>query len=456
MEPLRKNQEHTVTIQDLTHEGLGIAKIAGIPVFIPNTLPEETARIALTKVGKKFAYARLLELHTTAPYRVDIRDMKATWVGTMPLQHLSYEQQLLFKQQQVRNVCRKIAGLNDVLIHPTLPAPQTVGYRNKAQIPVRAVDGQLTTGFFRKNSHQLVPMEDFIIQDPEIDKVILTVRNVLRQYGIAPYDERQHQGCVRTIMVRRGVATGEIQVVVVTRTKQMPHHEAVTQAICAAHPEVVSVVHNHNPQRTNTLLGKNSQSWHGPDRIHDQLLGLTFAISSQSFYQVNPRQTERLYQAVVDAAQLTGREIVIDAYCGIGTISLVLAQHAAHVYGVELVAEAIDCARHNAQLNERTNTTFQVGQAEKVMTEWHQAGLQPDVIVVDPPRKGLERQFIDAAVATAPQRIIYVSCNPATMARDLAHFTAQGYDVTAIQPVDMFPQTTHVECVALLVKASNL
>ena len=326
------------------------------------------------------------------------------------------------------------------------------GYRNKASVPVRKIGDKLTTGFFRKNSHDLIAMENFYIQDPKIDQAILKVRDIMRTYNVKPYNEKDNTGNLRHIIVRRGYYTGEMMIVLVTRTAKFFPASKIIPDITQALPEVVSIVQNVNPTRTNTILGEDAIVLFGEDKYTDTLLGKTYEISSRSFYQVNPTQTEKLYNVVLDFAALTGEETVIDAYSGIGTITLTLADNAKHVYGIESVEPAVENAKTNAKLNNVENVTFEAGLAEEVMVEWSKQGRKADLVVVDPPRKGLEEAFINAVIEMEPAKMIYVSCNPATLARDVALLTEGGYTVEKIQPVDLFPQTSHVESVTLLTK----
>ena len=450
--PVEKNDYLTLQAEDLTHQGLGVCKVDHYPIFVEGLLPGEEAEVKVTKVGKSFAYGRLMKVLTSSPDRVEVMDKAYTQAGIMPLQHLSYEAQLRFKKQQVENVLERIAKMPEVPVFDTLGAENPYHYRNKAQVPVREIDGQLQTGFFKRNSHDLIPLEDFQIQDPEIDRAIIVVRNLLRKYGIKAYDETNHKGIVRHIMVRRGYYTGELMIVLVTRRSELPHANELIKGILEELPETVSIIQNVNTEKTNVILGKKSSILYGKDLYTDQLLGYTFEISHQSFYQVNPAQTEVLYQKVIEYAELTGEETVIDAYSGIGTISLALSKKAEHVYGVEIVAPAVENAKRNAELNGVENVSFQVGAAEDMMTRWAEADLTADVLVVDPPRKGLDGKFIEAAITMQPQRIVYVSCNPSTLARDLALLAEGGYKVVKAQPVDLFPQTIHVETVTLLTK----
>ncbi|WP_240915954.1 23S rRNA (uracil(1939)-C(5))-methyltransferase RlmD [Erysipelothrix sp. HDW6C] len=444
---IKKNKEYELEIIDLTYEGFGVAKIDGFPVFIENTLPQEIVNVVITKVLRKFAYGRALEIITPSPDRVEITDKVGTRIGTMPLQHMSYDLQLRFKQKMVRETLAKEIDMSGVEVHETLGMETPWGYRNKAQIPVRMIEGQLETGFFKRGTHSLIPIENYHIQDPKIDEAILKVRDILRSFDVHAYDENKHSGVIRHIIVRRGQFSEDMMIILVTNGNNLKPKEAITNAIQEAIPHLVSLVQNINAKKTNVIMGEENVVLYGNDFYTDDLMGKKFCISSQSFYQVNSKQTEVLYQKAIDLAELKPTDTVIDAYCGIGTISLNLAQHAKHVYGVEIVPDAIVMAKFNAIENNISNATFEVGKAEEVMVKWVEEGLNVDVLVVDPPRRGLDPQFIEASLKTTPKRIVYVSCNPATLTRDLAVYLENGYELMHVQPVDMFPQTVHVEVV---------
>lgn len=448
--PVHKNEEYPAKVVDLTYEGNGVVKIADFPVFVPNALPGEEITVRITKVASHFAWGRVTAWQKKSSDRVDVKDKRYIQTGIAPLGHLKYEAQLKFKQHQIQELLAK-AHLDEIEVLPTMGMDKPYHYRNKAQVPVKTVRGQLETGFYKRGSHTLVPIEDFYIQDPAIDQAIIVVRDLLRKYHVTPYDERTGKGVIRTVMVRRGYYSHEVMVVLVTNTKRLPMAEQIVDGIVAGVPEVKSIVQNINDKKTNRLLSDKNKTLWGADEIHDQLLGIDFAISPLSFYQVNPQQTERLYQTAIDNAGLDGSQTVIDAYCGIGTISLAVAKHAKQVYGVEIVPAAIDDAKHNAKRNGIKNAKFVVGKAEEQFAKWQEDGLKPDVVIVDPPRKGLAESLIEATGKMAPQKVIYVSCNPATLVRDIQRFAEQGYHVTKpIQPVDQFPQTTHVESVTVL------
>lgn len=449
--PVSKNERLDVTITDLTYQGLGVAKVEDFPLFIENTLPGEEVTIQVTKVQSHYGFARAVAWTQESPDRVKDVDKTYRQTGIAPLQHLAYPAQLKFKQHQIAELFSK--SHQDVEVAPTMGMDNPTQYRNKAQVPVRMIKGQLETGFYRQHSHELIPLTDFYIQDPAIDAAIIKVRDLLRQFEIPTYNEVSDKGVIRNIMVRRGYYSHEMMIVLISRTQKIPSQAQLVDQIHQALPEVTSIVLNVNAKKTNVIMGNVTRVLYGKPTIEDTLMGLTFAISARSFYQVNPQQTEKLYQMAIDKAGLTGAETVIDAYCGIGTISLALAKHAKQVYGVEIVPEAIEDAKVNAQKNHLSNVTFAVNKAEDQMAEWQAAGIKPDVIVVDPPRKGLAESLIDSAAKMAPKKVVYVSCNPATLVRDVARFTELGYHVDGpVQPVDQFPQTPHVESVTVLVK----
>ncbi|EOS7999005.1 23S rRNA (uracil(1939)-C(5))-methyltransferase RlmD [Enterococcus hirae] len=447
---VKKNERYTLDIIDLSYEGMGVAKIDGYPLFIENALPGERVEVLVVKVGNKFGYGKVEKWLTESPDRQPLKDNRLLRTGIAPLAHLNYEQQLLFKQKQVENVMSKIAKMPEVDILPTIPMENPVGYRNKAQIPVRRMDGRLATGFYKKNSHELVEIEDYYIQDPAIDEAIKRVRDILQRFQVRGYNEAKNEGQIRHIIIRRGHYSHEMMVVLVTRKEKFFKGKEIASIIHEELPEVVSVVQNINEEKTNVILGDKEKVLYGRSYIEDQLLGKTYRISSKSFYQVNTEQTEKLYQTAIEFAALQKEDTVIDAYSGIGTIGLSLADKVKEVYGMELVPEAIEDAQFNALTNKIENAHYEVGKAETVMKKWQDKGIKPSVIVVDPPRKGLDARFIASAIDMAPAKLVYISCNPATFARDAKLFAESGYEVKKVQPVDLFPQTHHVELVALL------
>lgn len=453
--PVKKNQELEVDILDLSHEGNGIAKVDGYLLFIENTLPNERALVKVLKVGNKFGFAKVMKLLQASPDRQELPNEALLRTGIAPLSHLSYDKQLAFKQQQVENVLAKIAKLPEIKVNAPIGMEKPFGYRNKAQIPVQKIHGKLTTGFYRKNSHTLVPIEDFYIQDPNIDQAIIKVRDILQRFNVKAYNEEAHEGFLRHIVVRRGHHSGEMMVVLVTRKPKFFKGEEIAEVIHEEIPEVVSVIQNINEEKTNVIMGEFERVLYGKSSIDDQLLGKTFQISAKSFYQVNTAQTEVLYQTAFEMAQLSENDVVVDAYAGIGTIGISLADRVKEVLGMEVIPEAVNDAKANAKRNGVENVHYFIGKAEKIMPQWLREGIQPTVVFVDPPRKGLDASFIETTAAVKPERIVYISCNPATLARDLALFEEEGYVTKEVQPVDLFPQTTHVETIVLLQRADT-
>lgn len=446
--PVSKNEKLTVTVEDLTYEGMGVAKVDGYPLFIAGALPGEKIEAVVVKARKNFGFARALKWFSKSPDRVED---DAQQDGVTPLGHLKYEAQLNFKQNQIQQLLKKAHLDDQIKVLSTLGMENPIHYRNKAQVPVRKINGKLEVGFYRKGSHHFVPMKDFTIQDQRIDEILQATLAILNKYNLSAYDEETQKGLIRHLMVRRGYYSHEVMVVVVTNGKSFPHGDKIANEIVESMPDVKSVIQNVNNRNTNVILGNQDIVLAGASTITDTLNGLKFKISAHSFYQVNPQQTEVLYNEAIKQAGLTGNETVIDAYCGIGTISLSLAEHARKVYGVEIVPEAIADAKENAQLNHIDNVDFEVGNAEEWMAKWESQGINPDVIIVDPPRKGLTNSLIHSAAAMNPKKIVYVSCNPATLVRDIQQFMDEGYHVSQpIQPVDQFPMTQHIESVTLL------
>ena len=449
--PVVKNQEFDATVIDLTYEGNGVVKVDDFPIFVPNAVPGEEIRVGITKVAGTYAFGRVVKTLKESEDRNKDVDVATLTTGIAPLAHLKYDAQLRFKQNQIQELFKKQHV--DVEVSETLGMENPTGYRNKAQIPTRELRGELTTGFFRRGSHNLMPIEDFYIQDPEIDKAIVVIRDILRKYHIPAYNEFEHTGVIRNIMVRRGYYSHEMMVVLVTRSKKLPGAEMIVEEIREALPEVKSIIQNVNQEKTNVILGEKNNTLWGKNVITDTLFGKKFAIGPNSFYQVNPQTTETLYQLAADKAGLNGDEEVIDAYSGIGTISLTIADRVKSVLGVEIVPGAVDDAKRNADINGVTNAKFELGKAEEKMVEWHDAGMRPDVIFVDPPRKGLTPELIDAATGMEPEKFVYISCNPATLARDTVQILENGYHIEGpVQPIDQFPQSTHIESITVFVK----
>lgn len=444
-----KNQELIVSIEDLTYEGKGVAKIDQFPIFVDNALPNEKVKIKIIKLNKKYGFAKLIEIIKKSPYRKEIPNTMYLQTGIAPLQHLEYSEQLKFKQQQVINSLKK--QQLDIPVANTIGMKQPTNYRNKAQIPVRKVDGHLSTGFYKQKSHDFIPMDSFYLHESGIDDTLQKVCQILDKYNVSAYNEQQHEGVLRHIIVRKGHYTNEMMITLVTRKNKLFKADQIAKEIIEACPEVVSVMQNVNSQKTNVILGDINRCLAGKDYIVDYMMNNKYQISAPSFYQVNTSQAELLYQKGLDLAQLSKDDIVIDTYCGIGTITLSIAPHVNHVYGVEVVDEAIINARNNAKLNGYNNTTFVSNEADKQLILWQEEEIQPDVVFVDPPRKGLTDSFIDTLKQIKPNKIVYISCNVSTFARDIAKLQ-DVYNLNKVYPFDLFPWTTHVEVVSMLSK----
>lgn len=480
--PVAKNDETVMDIIDMNHDGEGVGRVDGYTLFVSGALPGEQVEVKVLKTKKQYGYAKLQKVLKPSPDRVAPPCEIYAKCGGCQLQHLSYEAQLDWKRQHVINALERIGKLKvsddeGIKVLPTLGMAEPWRYRNKAQVPIgvaseqsvqgsgnlgdlhrKDTDGQarhLVGGFYAKGSHRIIDMETCLIQHKQNDEVIAQIKEIGRSLGIAPYNEETGQGLLRHVVVRIGVTTGEVMVVLVTNGDSIPKVDQWIQKITSQIPAVTSICQNVNTRRTNVIFGDVTRVLWGREVIYDYIGNVKFAISARSFYQVNPVQTEVLYQKTVDYAGLTGNETVIDAYCGIGTISLFLAQHAKQVYGVEIVPEAIEDARANAKLNGMSHVQFEVGASEDVIPRWKEQGIEADVIVVDPPRKGCDAKLLETIVEMKPKRVVYVSCNPATLARDLRVLEDGGYKAVEVQPVDMFPHTGHVECCALLVRSKD-
>lgn len=451
MLPVKKNDRLDVHIHDLTHEGAGVTRVDGYTLFVPNALPGETVEIVVTKTNKQYGFARLIDVKQASVDRVEPPCPIFYQCGGCQLQHFSYEGQLRQKRERVVDALQRL-GQFDVPVHETIGMPEPWRYRNKAQVPFKQDGDRLVAGFYRPRSHDIVEMKECLIQDERNDEAVQVVRDVLAAHGVPAYDEKTGRGVIRHVMARYGYHSGELMIVLITKTTKIKGVNEIVADILKRLPDVTSVMQNVNPDKTNVILGATNKLLYGHETIEDKIGGLTFTISPHSFFQVNPVQTEKLYGKALEYAQLTGTEQVVDAYCGIGTISLFLARKAAHVYGVEVVPEAIEDAKQNALVNEIDNVTYACGAAEDVLPQWKKDGINPDVIVVDPPRKGCAESFLETMVEMSPKRIVYVSCNVATQARDMRYLADRGYKLVEVTPVDMFPHTAHVETVAWMEK----
>ena len=455
---MKKNDIVEITIEDMSDEGLGIGHAEGMALFVKDSVVGDQVRARIVKVKKNYAYARTEEVLCPSPDRVAPVCPAARACGGCQIQEMSYGAQLRLKEQKVLNNLKRIGGFQideyrikggmDGVFFPIIGMDHPWGYRNKAQFPVgQGRDGKPISGFYAGRTHSIIDNRRCVIGIEENQIVLETVLAWMEKYHVSAYDEETGKGLIRHVMTRAGFATGQLMVVIVAAADRLPEEERLTEALIAALGDrLTSIVLNFNKAKTNVILGGGSRALFGEDYIEDRIGGLTYRISSKSFYQVNPAQTRVLYETALAYADLTGQEKVWDLYCGTGTISLFLAQKAGKVTGVEVIPDAIRNAKKNAELNHIRNCEFIVGKAEDIAGELE----KPDVIVVDPPRKGLDRIVVDTILRTAPERVVYVSCDSATLARDLKLLCEGGYRLEKVQPVDMFPHTVHVETVCLL------
>ena len=450
--PVEKNMDYIINIDNMGYEGEGVGKIDNFTVFVAGAIVGEKVKIKIVKVSKSFAFGKLLEIIDRSKNRIEPVCSIYKNCGGCNLQHLDYNAQLDFKTNRVIQVINRIGKLEEVIIHPTIGMERPYNYRNKVQLPTSNKNGVVCIGFYAARSHDIINMETCHIQDAVADVVVKLTRQWIKEYNIQTYNEENNQSILRHIMIRKGIKTGEVMVVLITNGKTLPYKEEFISLLNKKIQGLVSVIQNINSEKTNVILGAHCVTLWGKDTITDYIGEFKFEVSALSFFQVNSIQTEVLYSKALEYANLSGGEVVLDVYCGTGTISLFLSQKAKKVYGVEIVPEAIENAKINAKENNINNTEFIVGDAEKVIPELISKGVCADVVVVDPPRKGCDKSLLEAISSMEPKTIVYVSCDPGTLARDLGILDALGYKTLEIQPVDMFPQTAHVECVARLEK----
>ncbi|WP_415335961.1 23S rRNA (uracil(1939)-C(5))-methyltransferase RlmD [Clostridium perfringens] len=453
---VEKNKEYIFDIISQGYEGEGIAKIDNkYPIFIEGALKGEKVKVRIVKVNKNFAYGKLMEVLEASEERVNPPCAIYKRCGGCKLQHASYKEQLDFKWDRVKDCVSKIGKLDPSIVKYPLGMEEPWRYRNKVQLPIGLINGEVKIGFFAPRSHDIIDMESCLIQDEIGDKVVKLTREWIEKFNIRPYNvdgEYDEKGIVRHIMIRRGFTTNEVMVVLVTNGEKLPHKEEFVDLMVKNIPGIKSIIQNINSKKTNVILGLESKTLWGEDTISDYIGDFRFNISPLSFFQVNPIQTEVLYGKALEYANLTGNEEVFDAYCGTGTITLFLSQRAKKVYGVEIIPQAIDNAWINAKENKVENVEFFVGESEVVIPDLINKGVKADVVVVDPPRKGCDKKLLDSITNIDAKKIVYVSCDPSTLGRDLQVLEENGYKTLEVQPVDMFPNTSHVENVAKLIK----
>ncbi|RQD67356.1 MAG: 23S rRNA (uracil(1939)-C(5))-methyltransferase RlmD [Tindallia sp. MSAO_Bac2] len=446
---IKENKQCIVVIEDLTHQGEGVGKIEGFPLFIAGAVPGDKVKVKIIKLKKNFGLAELVKIIKPSEDRVSSICQYHNLCGGCQTLTLDYEAQLVFKEKRVKDALRRI-GKIDTAIKPVLGMENPHRYRNKAQFPIGYSEDKLSIGFFQRGSHDIVSIDDCKIQHPFNSKVIDIIKNYIRANNVSIYNEKTGKGLLRHLITKIGFQTQEQMVILVINGDTMPNEEELAHTMTQTFPNLKSLVINTNTKKTNVIMGMNNRVVYGHNYITDTLCGLEFQISPHAFYQVNPVQTEVLYDQVVKLADLKGDETVLDLYCGIGTISLLLAQRAGKVIGVESVEAAVEDARINAENNQIVNTEFYAANAEKILPELASQSVKPEIIVVDPPRKGCDKEVLEAMVKLNPSKIIYVSCNPSTLARDLRFLEDNVYKTEMVQPVDLFPNTVHVEMVVLM------
>ena len=479
---LEKNDIVRLTISDIGTDGEGIGKVDGYTLFVKDAVIGDTITARVIKLKKNYGYGRLMEVIEPSKDRVEPVCPVARQCGGCQIQQMSYDAQLDFKRKLVEGNLRRIGGFSDIDVLPVIGMEEPYYYRNKAQYPVgRDKDGNVVIGFYAGRTHCIIDNQDCAIGARENVKILTAIRDYINENKVSVYDENTGKGAVRHILIRKGFHTGQVMVCIVVNGESLPHEDNLVAKLTGlefynetdektnsvegletadsvkgqAVPNISSVMININRENTNVILGDRCRTLWGKDYIEDSINGITFQISPLSFYQVNPVQTEKLYGKALEFAGLTGNEVVWDMYCGIGTISLIMATRAKKVYGVEIVPAAIENAKNNASINGLDNAEFYVGKSEEIAPKLAEQGAVPDVIVVDPPRKGCDEALLDTIVKMQPERVVYVSCDSATLARDLKYLAARGYEVKTVQPVDQFCHTVHVETVVLMSRVNT-
>lgn len=455
---IKKNNDYEIVIEDLTMSGEGVGRIDGYALFVKDTIPGDVVIAKAIKLKKNYGYGRLMKVITPSKDRVEAKCPVAKACGGCTLMAMSYEKQLEFKRKLIENNLTRIGGLKDIEFPPIIGMDNPYRYRNKAQFPVGTdKDGNIVMGFYAGRTHSIIPNEDCLIGADINAGILAVIKNFMLKNHIKPYDENSQTGLVRHILIRTGFTTGEIMVCLVINGEKLPKSDELVKSLLNMHfsddRKIASIMTNTNTENTNVILGRKCGLLYGREYIEDYIGDVKYQIGPLSFYQVNPVQTKKLYGLALEFAGLTGNETVWDLYCGIGTISLFLAQEAKKVYGVEIVPEAIADAKNNARINGINNVEFYVGKAEEVLPDkYEKENVYAEVIVVDPPRKGCDETLLETMVKMSPERIVYVSCDSATLARDLKYLTERGYEVEKVQGVDQFCHSGHVETVVLMTK----
>ena len=446
---IKKNEEYIVDIIDYGMDGEGVAKIDNFTIFIPNAMKDEKVKIIIVKVLSSHAYGKVIEILEKSPYRIESDCSTYKRCGGCDLRHIDYEETLNIKQDMVQNLVNKTLS-NKIKVNKTIGMGNPYHYRNKAQFPVRLnKQNEKVVGVFAKRTHEIIEMKDCFIQNTISQKIAFAIQKFIQEKEISVYNEETLEGLLRHIVIRVGIRTHEIMCILVINGKKIPYENELVEMLVKTY-NVKTVVKNINTKNTNVILGHENIVIHGDGYIYDILGDYTFKISPMSFYQVNPVQAEVLYNTAIEMAELTQEDILFDLYCGIGTIGIFASPYVKKVYGIEIVEQAIEDAKENVKINQIENIEFYAGDASKIFSNlMEKKQVYPDVIIVDPPRKGLDSNTVNNILAVKPKKVIYISCNPATMVRDMK-MLSENYEIGTIQPVDMFPFTSHVECCSVL------
>lgn len=447
---IEKNKEYIVEIIDTGYKGEGIAKIDDFTIFIPNAIKGEKIKIKIIKVLTSYAFGKIIEIIEPSKNRLESDCSTYKRCGGCNLRHVKYDETLKIKQNLVQSLVNKTLK-NKIKVKETIGMERPYYYRNKAQFPIgKDKENNVVMGVFANRTHEIIPIEECFIQNKEIQKLSKFILEFIKENDISVYDETSRKGLIRHIVTKIGIKTNEIMCIIVINGKEIPKEKELTMQIIKKFPNVKTIVKNINTKNTNVIMGEKNEKIYGDGYIEDKLGEYTFKISPHSFYQVNPVQAEKLYSIGVEAANINKEDVVFDLYCGIGTISLFMAKYAKKVYGVEIVEQAIKDAKENAKINNIKNTEFIAGDTKLILDDLiNNKNIIPNVVMVDPPRKGLDNRSVENILKIMPNRFVYISCNPATLVRDLAKFEEM-YEIKSIQPVDMFPFTAHVECVCVL------
>ena len=438
-----------IEICDLNHTGDGVGKYCGKVVFVPNTVTGDLVKVRLLNVKPQYAYAKLDRIIRLSRDRIRPRCIVADKCGGCQWQHVNYDRQLIAKTEAVFQSLRRIGGFVNPNVAATIPSFDSIAYRNKATYPLgRSATGNLQAGYYRKGSHQIVNLNQCPIQDPRLNPLLAEIKQDIQQQGWSVYDEKNHRGRLRHLSLRIGKNTGEMLITLVSASKRLEGLVELAEVWLKRYPNLVGINLNYNPTKTNVIFGPETYCIAGRNYLREIFANLEFQLRADTFFQINTKTTEKLLKIIIDRLKLKGNEILIDAYCGIGTFTLPLAQKVAKAIGIEVQPQAIEQAKLNANLNNISNVSFKTGKVESILPDLK---IKPDLIILDPPRKGCERGAIETLLETLPPHLVYISCQPATLARDLKILTSNGkYQLSLVQPIDFFPQTPHVECIAFL------